>query len=395
MGSPPKPGACSTARPAASASTTAGWRRPSSLARRLAPLRPTAIYSSPLERCVETVQPLAAACRLTVVERDDLIEMHAGSWTGKPLARLRRTKAWGEVQQRPEAFRFPGGGESFEEARARAIGELQTIARRHRRGRVVVATHGDIVRVMLADLAGAPLERFQRIVVDTASVSVVTIDRDGEPSGAPRERHGRSAADSPPAAARPSGRPRPASASRPALGREPARIGRMDLGSVDRITAGTIGEPGIPHVLPAGSGARSSSSRSSSRSSRCSCCRPRSWSSSPISSSRPASGPSDDELGLEDPVDPMWRAGRLSIGYDHDRAALRARDRGVAARDRRETSLPRASTAPPSRRSSSSPPPGNRCSPSRATALPSPTRAGRRASSAGTRSMRRATRVPR
>jgi uncharacterized repeat protein (TIGR03847 family) len=30
-------------------------------------------------------------------------------------------------------------------------------------------------------------------------------------------------------------------------------------------------------------------------------------------------GPSDDELGLEDPVDPMWRAGRLSIGYDHDR----------------------------------------------------------------------------
>ncbi|MEZ0233921.1 MAG: histidine phosphatase family protein [Actinomycetota bacterium] len=158
-----------------------GLAQAEQLALRLAPLRPTAIYSSPLERCVETVQPLAAACRLTVVERDDLIEMHAGSWTGKPLARLRRTKSWGDVQQRPEAFRFPGGGESFEEARARAIGELQTIARRHRRGRVVVATHGDIVRVMLADLAGAPLERFQRIVVDTASVSVVTLERDGNP----------------------------------------------------------------------------------------------------------------------------------------------------------------------------------------------------------------------
>jgi len=158
-----------------------GLAQAEQLARRLAPLRPTAIYSSPLERCVETVQPLAAACRLTIVERDDLIEMHAGSWTGKPLARLRRTKAWGEVQRRPEAFRFPGGGESFEEARTRAVGELQTIARRHRRGRVVVATHGDIVRVMLADLAGAPLARFQRIVVDTASVSVVTLERDGNP----------------------------------------------------------------------------------------------------------------------------------------------------------------------------------------------------------------------
>ena len=158
-----------------------GMAQAEQLARRLAPLRPTAIYSSPLERCVETVQPLAAACRLSVVERDDLMEMHAGSWTGKPLVRLRRTKAWGDVQQRPAAFRFPGGGESFEEARARAIGELRTIARRHRRGRVVVATHGDIVRVMLADLAGAPLERFQRIVVDTASVSVVTLERGGNP----------------------------------------------------------------------------------------------------------------------------------------------------------------------------------------------------------------------
>jgi probable phosphomutase (TIGR03848 family) len=151
------------------------------LAARLAPMRPTAIYSSPLERCVETVLPLAAACRRPIVERVRLIEMHAGSWTGKPLARLRRTKAWVEVQRRPDTFRFPGGGESFAEARDRAIAEIHEIARRHRRGRVVVATHGDILRVMLADLTGAPLERFQRIVVDTASVSVVTIDASGGP----------------------------------------------------------------------------------------------------------------------------------------------------------------------------------------------------------------------
>ena len=151
------------------------------LAGRLATVRPTAIYSSPLERCVQTVVPLAAACRLPVVEHEGLIEMHAGSWTGKPLARLRRLKAWSEVQQRPGTFRFPGGGESFVEARDRSLAELHRIARRHRRGRVVVATHGDIVRVTLADLTGAPLDRFQRIVVDTASVSVVSIDTAGHP----------------------------------------------------------------------------------------------------------------------------------------------------------------------------------------------------------------------
>jgi probable phosphomutase (TIGR03848 family) len=159
-----------------------GWAQAETLARRLRPLRPTAIYSSPLERCVQTVEPLAEACRLPVVRRDGLVEMHAGSWTGKRLARLRRTRSWRDVQASPATFRFPGGGESFAEAADRAMSELGAIARRHRRGRVVVATHGDIARVLLAELAGAPLDRFQRIVVDPASVSVIAMDGRGAAS---------------------------------------------------------------------------------------------------------------------------------------------------------------------------------------------------------------------
>ena len=30
-------------------------------------------------------------------------------------------------------------------------------------------------------------------------------------------------------------------------------------------------------------------------------------------------GPSDEELGLDAPIEPLWRAGRLSIGYAEDR----------------------------------------------------------------------------
>ena len=144
------------------------------LAERFAPVRPTAVYSSPLERCVETVEPLAAAQRLPVVTREDLIEMDAGAWTGRSLASLRRTKLWREVQQSPSTFRFPGG-EAFAEAQVRVVREIERIGRRHHRGRVVVATHGDIVRILLAHFAGVPLDRFQRTVVDTASVSVIQL----------------------------------------------------------------------------------------------------------------------------------------------------------------------------------------------------------------------------
>jgi probable phosphoglycerate mutase len=145
------------------------------LAARFSPVRLTAIYSSPLERCTGTVAPLAAAQRRTVVERDELIEMDAGTWTGTRLSTLRRRTAWRTVQRAPSEFRFPGG-ESFPEAQARTVGEVERIARRHRGGRVAIATHGDIVRIVLAHFAGTPLDEFQRLVIDTASVSVVGIE---------------------------------------------------------------------------------------------------------------------------------------------------------------------------------------------------------------------------
>jgi probable phosphoglycerate mutase len=138
-------------------------------------IRLTAIYSSPLERCVETVEPLAAARRLSVELRNELIEMDAGTWTGRPLAQVRRTKAWRLLLDAPSAFRFPGG-ESFLEAQTRAVDAMSAIVGRHRRGNVVIATHGDIVRILVSHYGGAHLDQFQRTIVDTAAVSVVHVD---------------------------------------------------------------------------------------------------------------------------------------------------------------------------------------------------------------------------
>ncbi|MEX0983717.1 MAG: histidine phosphatase family protein [Actinomycetota bacterium] len=140
-------------------------------------VRLTAAYSSPLERCTQTLEPLASAHRLDVMTRDELIEMDAGSWTGKRLSAVRRQKAWGVIQREPSTFTFPGGGEGFVQARDRVVGELLRIAGRHPRGRVAVGTHGDIARIALGHFLGTPLDDFQRIVVDTASVSVLQIER--------------------------------------------------------------------------------------------------------------------------------------------------------------------------------------------------------------------------
>jgi probable phosphomutase (TIGR03848 family) len=156
-----------------------GRRQAAALVDRLDGVRLSALYSSPLERCVETLEPLAAARDLEIRSSDALIEMDAGDWTGRTLPSLRRTKLWDTVQRSPSRFHFPAG-ESFVEAEARILDEIEQIVARHPRGRVVVGTHGDLVRMLIAHHAGAHLDLFQRVMVEPASVSVVHLG-DGVP----------------------------------------------------------------------------------------------------------------------------------------------------------------------------------------------------------------------
>lgn len=133
-----------------------------------------AIYSSPLERCRETAAPLAAARGLRVSVRQDLGEVRFGDWTNRSLAQLSKTKLWRSVQHVPSLTRFPGG-ESFAEVQVRAMRELERIAADHPRRRVAVCSHADVIKLVLAHLAGIHTDLFQRLTIDTASVSVLSI----------------------------------------------------------------------------------------------------------------------------------------------------------------------------------------------------------------------------
>jgi probable phosphoglycerate mutase len=132
------------------------------------------VYSSPLERCVETVVPLASRLGLPVEPLDGLVEMDPGSWTGRSLAQLKRTRKWRELHVSPAAFRFPGG-EGFVEAQARALDSVYAVTARHPSANVVMASHGDVIGMIVAHFGGAHLDQFQRTSVDPASVSVVRL----------------------------------------------------------------------------------------------------------------------------------------------------------------------------------------------------------------------------
>ncbi|WP_116948676.1 histidine phosphatase family protein [Jiangella endophytica] len=146
------------------------------LARRLEPVRPAAVVSSPLQRCVQTATAVAGG--RDVVTDDGLSECDYGDWTGRSLAELRREKLWKVVQEHPSGVVFPGG-ESLRSVQQRAVDAVRTrdaqLAAEHGPGAVWFAvSHADVIKAVLADALGMHLDHFQRLVVDPCSVSVVS-----------------------------------------------------------------------------------------------------------------------------------------------------------------------------------------------------------------------------
>ncbi len=132
----------------------------------------TTVYSSPLERCQETAQPVAEALGLTVRAEPGVLEIDFGEWQGQSLKDLSKLPDWRKVQHSPSTFHFPAG-ESFTAAQARAVATLERLRRQHENEVVAIFSHSDVIRLCVAHYIGTPLDMFQRISIETASISAL------------------------------------------------------------------------------------------------------------------------------------------------------------------------------------------------------------------------------
>jgi probable phosphomutase (TIGR03848 family) len=143
---------------------------------RLAKVPLAAVVSSPLERCAQTAAAVVAGRDVEVTTDDRLGEARYGDWTGRALKELVKEPLWKVVQQHPSAAVFPGPeGEGLAQTQARAVAAVRTWNATLGPEAVWLAcSHGDVIKAILADALGLHLDQFQRIVVDPASISVVT-----------------------------------------------------------------------------------------------------------------------------------------------------------------------------------------------------------------------------
>ena len=150
-----------------------GTEQVARLAERLRVVPLAAVVSSPLERCLDTAEPIARTHDLGVSEDDRLGEVRYGDWTGRELRRLVREPLWKTVQARPSAVTFPNG-EALREVQARALAAIRDWNERLGGDATYIAvSHADVIKAITADAFGLHLDQFQRIAVSPASLTVI------------------------------------------------------------------------------------------------------------------------------------------------------------------------------------------------------------------------------
>ena len=149
------------------------------LAGRLASWPVEIVYSSPLERAVTTARAVAKPHGLVPVVLEELVEVRFGAWEGRSILREMAGerdafRAW----KRDPFFNMPPGAEDWESIRGRTAKAVEAILGGSQE-RIVVVSHGGVVRALFAVLLGLDPHSVWRVRVSNCSMSGVEVEEDG------------------------------------------------------------------------------------------------------------------------------------------------------------------------------------------------------------------------
>jgi len=153
-----------------------GRGQAASLALSLKYERLAAIYSSPLERAMETALIIAAYHpSVPIYEEEGLLEMDLGKFDGM------EAKSWvkeypeflEEWQKNPSGVRMPGG-ENLQEVQERALQAIDRISQPHPpETSILLSSHNFVNLTILCHAKKIPLARFREIPQQTGALNIL------------------------------------------------------------------------------------------------------------------------------------------------------------------------------------------------------------------------------
>ncbi len=155
-----------------------GRRQAVALGARVAALSPVSLCTSDLSRARETADLAGSVAGLTAEPDRAFREVHVGQWQGLTFDEVRTSMpdSFAEWLSGRPGFRFPRG-ETYEEAAARAMERLEALAAVHRGGRLVIVSHGGVLRAVISSILGLDHSHRGRMTLTNAGVSAIA----GEP----------------------------------------------------------------------------------------------------------------------------------------------------------------------------------------------------------------------
>jgi alpha-ribazole phosphatase/probable phosphoglycerate mutase len=134
----------------------------------------TVVYCSDLSRALKSAEIIAEPHGIKPVIVEALKERSFGVWEGMSFDEIKGKwpdafNAWAE---NPLKF-SPMGGESTIDVRNRVIKAFEEIMKNHNGQNIAIVSHGGVIRVLLCEILGMPLENIFRIEQSFAALNVI------------------------------------------------------------------------------------------------------------------------------------------------------------------------------------------------------------------------------
>ena len=138
------------------------------------------LVSSPLQRCALFAHELGARLKVPVTLEKDLQELHFGAWEGQSAAALMETDAEGLGLFWADPYSFtPPEGEPVNDFSERVLGAVSRLYRAYAGERVLLISHGGVMRLLLARARGLPREQLLNVEVAHGSLFSLLVAADG------------------------------------------------------------------------------------------------------------------------------------------------------------------------------------------------------------------------
>lgn len=149
-----------------------GLRQAAALGRHFSGQKIDAIYSSNLQRALQTASAISETTGVAIVPEPRFRETSFGLWEGKTYSELQTQWAEHLIAWRLDPMtNTPPDGESLAQLLERAGDGIEAIARKHHDETVMIVAHGGVLRAVICYALSLPSAAFWRIELGSASIS--------------------------------------------------------------------------------------------------------------------------------------------------------------------------------------------------------------------------------